>query len=61
MGDSSFRGALSGELGDEYWHLLFGVRRSVRYHDRRRGFYESFHTVVVFLSVIGGSATIAAF
>lgn len=48
--------------GDEsYRALLFGIRRSVRYHARRRGFYERFHSVVVFTALLFGSATIAAF
>ena len=45
----------------EYRNLLFGVQRSVRYHNRRRGFYERCHTLIVFFGVVGGSATIGAF
>lgn len=45
----------------KYWGLLFGVRRSVRYHNRRRDFYERFHGFVLFVAVAGGSTTIAAF
>lgn len=44
-----------------YDDLLFGVRRSIRYHSRRRGFYERFHAVVLFLAVVFGSATLGAF
>ena len=45
----------------KYWGLLFGVRRSVRYHNRRRGFYERFHGFVLLMAVAAGSTTIAAF
>ena len=48
-------------LDQERHNLLFGVRRSVRYHLRRRAFYERLHANVLFLSIIFGSATIAAF
>ena len=41
--------------------LLWGVRRSVRYHDRRQGFFERCHVLVMALVVLSGSATIAAF
>ena len=40
--------------------LLFGVRRSIRYHNRRRGFFDRYHTVTNAVSVIFGSATIFA-
>lgn len=45
---------------DEYYGLLFAVRRSVRYHMHRRGFFEIFHALVLFIGVVGGSATVAA-
>ena len=45
---------------DEYYGLLFDVRRSVRYHMRRRGFFESFHALVLFIGLLGGSATMVA-
>lgn len=48
-------------FGEEYRMLLFGVRRSVRYHLRRRRFYERFHDVVLVVAAASGSATIAAF
>ena len=41
--------------------LLWGVRRSVRYHDRRHGFHERFHAAVIFFAMVGGSATVVAF
>lgn len=38
--------------------LLFGVRRSIRYHNRRRMFFDRFHLSTSAISVIFGSATI---
>ena len=45
----------------EYDDLLFGVRRSVRYHDRRVAFYDWGHRLVLFIALIAGSASMAAF
>ena len=49
------------DLGEERWDLLFSVRRSIRYHARRRGFYEGLHSWVVFAALVFGSATFVAF
>ena len=38
--------------------LLFGVRRSIRYHTRRRRFFERWNTVTNALAVIFGSTTV---
>jgi hypothetical protein len=38
--------------------LLFGVRRSIRYHMRRRKLFERLDFVTKFFAVIGGSGTI---
>lgn len=38
--------------------LLFSVRRSVRYHLRRRSFFEAWNTITNALAVIFGSAAI---
>lgn len=46
---------------DDYDALLFGVRRSVRYHNRRRRFYTAFHKWQVFLSLLLASTTMMAF
>jgi hypothetical protein len=54
---------MSGELKqeqNELHNLLFGVRRSIRYHNRRRRFFDGFDRFVKVLSVIGGSAAVAA-
>ena len=40
--------------------LLFGVRRSIRYHSRRRQFYDRVHTIAATLTALSGSATIAS-
>lgn len=39
--------------------LLFGVRRSVRYHNRRRSFFDRLHTIASAMNVIFGSAAVA--
>jgi len=39
-------------LSDEHYGLLFGVRRSIRYHDRRRAFYEQLHHVTSLLTIL---------
>ncbi len=44
-----------------YRDLLFGIRRSVRYHSRRRQHYEFFHKSVLFLALVLGFVTVAAF
>lgn len=40
--------------------LLFGVRRSVRYHNRRRLFFDRTHKFSTFLSALFGTATVAS-
>lgn len=46
---------------DDYHELLFGVRRSVRYHNRRRRFYTALHKWQVFCSLLLASAIVMAF
>ena len=41
------------------YRTLFGVRKSVRYHQRRRSFFETMHTVSSALQVIAGSSAFA--
>lgn len=43
---------------DEIGSLLFDVRRSIRYHQRRRNFFETLDKTINFFSVIFGSATV---
>lgn len=40
------------DLSDEQYGLLFGVRRSIRYHDRRRAFFERCHHITSFLTIL---------
>lgn len=49
---------MNGELEQRWNDLLFGVRRSVRYHNRRRRFFERYHTITTALSVLAGAATV---
>ena len=37
---------------DEEWELLWGVERSIRYHDRRRRFFEACHSIVLVFGAI---------
>ncbi|WP_146176105.1 hypothetical protein [Chromobacterium haemolyticum] len=39
-------------LSDERYQLLFNVRRSIRYHDRRRMFYEQLHHVTSLMTIL---------
>ena len=39
-------------ISHEQYGLLFDVRRSVRYHDRRRAFYEQLHQITSLLTVL---------
>jgi hypothetical protein len=44
---------------EERWHeLLFGVRRSIRYHQRRRAFYDRLDKISNMLSLIFGSVAV---
>lgn len=46
------------ELQDQAHELLFGVRRSVRYHGRRRAFFDRFNLLVNAVVLVMGSATV---
>lgn len=43
-----------------FYHQLFGVRRSVRYHQRRRSYFETWHTCIAATQVVCGSSGVAA-
>lgn len=46
---------------DIRWHeLLFGVRRSIRYHRHRQRFFDRLNKVGNILAALSGSATLAA-
>lgn len=40
------------DLDDAQYALLFDVRRSVRYHDRRRGFFDRLHRLTNVLTIL---------
>lgn len=47
-------------LADQHHSLLFGVRRSARYHLRRRRFFELWHATTNFIGIVSGSAAVVA-
>lgn len=49
------------DIKQQFDTLLFGVRRSVRYHSRRVRFYDLIHQLAVFCALLLGSATVATF
>ena len=51
----------TSHLDDRTYNLLFDVRRSVRYHNHRRAFYERWNAVTVTVALAGGSGAAAAF
>lgn len=46
------------DLERKFKDLLFSVRRSVRYHNRRTLFFDRIHKISAFLSALFGTATI---
>ena len=48
------------QLNNDWHGLLFGARRSVRYHLRRQAFFERMHNVVGVCGVFFGSAAAVA-
>ena len=44
-------------LWEQWGGLLWNVRRSIRYHSRRRRFFDNWHTISSAVSVLFGSAT----
>lgn len=45
-------------LSDEQYGLLFDVRRSIRYHERRRAFFERLHRLTSFFTIILAGAVL---
>lgn len=41
-------------------NIEFNIRRSIRYHTKRRRFFDKLHRIVVFLTVICGSSAFVA-
>ena len=52
---------MTDRLDDRNYELLFGIRRSVRYHNHRRRFYELWNTATVTVAALGGSSAVASF
>ena len=50
------RSQVMEETDNRTYDLLFSVRRSVRYHNRRRRFYETWNAITVTTAAVGGSA-----
>src|SRR5579862_3649984 len=48
------------KLKDKWHDLLFGVRRSARYHVRRRQFFDRIGFITNFLIIITGGGTVVA-
>jgi hypothetical protein len=44
------------ELSSDLDALRFGIEKSMRYHQRRRGFFEATHRTLMFLVVVVGSS-----
>ena len=51
---------MTDEMND-YDHLLFDVRWSVRYHARRRSHFETGHKLILFIATVLSSLTAAIF
>lgn len=51
---------MSDDLRIGIHDLLFGVRRSIRYHYRKVRFFDGLHKTSVFLSAVTGTATLTA-
>ena len=49
------------QLDERTYDLFFAVKRSVRYHDRRRRFYEIWNSITVGTATVGGSSAVTAF
>ena len=49
---------VTDELETKHFKLLFGVRRSIRYHSRRQMFFDRFHKVTSGINIVFGSAAL---
>jgi hypothetical protein len=47
-------------LKAQWWYLLFSVRRSVRYHNYRRKFFDALGLWTNFVTIIGGGGVIVS-
>ena len=48
--------ATTEHLDERTYHLLFGIRRSVRYHQHRRRFYENWNALTVAAAAVLGTS-----
>jgi hypothetical protein len=46
-------------INDRQWELWWGVRRSIRYHDRRIVWFDSIHRVGRFITLVAGGSAAA--
>lgn len=51
---------MTDHLDDRTYNLLFGIRRSVRYHNHRRRFYETWNSLTTTIAAVFGSSAAAA-
>lgn len=49
------------EPSQPFKDLLFGIRRSIRYHGRRQGFYGTCQDLILFVAFLLSTSTIALF
>ncbi len=50
---------MNEDLYERRYQQAFDIRRSIRYHSHRRAFYDRMHKGLMFVGVVGGSATLA--
>ncbi|MGA8382326.1 MAG: hypothetical protein WB710_14480 [Stellaceae bacterium] len=58
--DTTSASAATEEVSSELIALDFGVHKSIRYHVKRRAFFDVMHRVAMLIAVIGGSAAFFA-
>ena len=49
---------MNGTTNEQWQALLFGVRRSIRYHNHRRKFFDALSVWTDFLTIISGGAVV---
>jgi hypothetical protein len=40
------------DMSDDQWFLLFDIHRSIRYHDKRKAFFETLHRVTNVITIM---------
>lgn len=51
---------MDSKIREKLHELLFGVRRSVRYHVKRQQFFDRLNGLTSFFNVVFGSAAVVA-